>query len=112
MLDNAAGIKKTTAPVSAIVATKDRPAMVQRTLEQIALQSCIPVEVIFIDASGTTATRDVCESFVTADFKIVYKKAIQPGAALQRMQGVDVALQPIIWFLDDDVIMEAECTLR
>jgi glycosyltransferase involved in cell wall biosynthesis len=34
------------------------------------------------------------------------------GAAAQRNQGVAVASRPIIWFFDDDIVMEPSCLQR
>ena len=104
---------KLSIPVSAVMATKDRSNMVRRTVRNMAEQSCLPVELIIIDASPDDFTKSVVEEDLgDFSFKIVYVKAITPGAATQRMQGVNIATQSIVWFLDDDILMEAECTRR
>lgn len=100
-------------PVSAVMATKDRADMVRRTVRNMAEQSYLPVELIIIDASSDDFTKKVVEEDLhDFSFKIIYGKAITPGAATQRMQGVDMATQSTIWFLDDDILMETECTRR
>lgn len=100
-------------PVSAIIATKDRPEMLKRTVRGITVQSCIPTELIIVDGSDDDLTKNVCEEGLNRfDFKTVYMKATTRGAAPQRRQGMSVATQSTIWFLDDDIIMEAECAQR
>lgn len=104
---------KLTIPVSAVMATKDRAHMVRRTVRNIAEQSYLPAELIIIDASSDDSTKRVVEEDLRdVSFKMVYIKAAMPGAATQRMQGVEIASQHTIWFLDDDILLEAECTRR
>lgn len=100
-------------PVSAVMATMNRAHMVRRTVENMAEQSSLPMELIIIDASSDDSTKRVVEEDLRDfSFKIIYVRAVIPGAATQRMQGVDIASQSTIWFLDDDILMEAECTKR
>lgn len=97
--------------VSAIIATKDRPDFLQRTIKGLLQQSCVPMELIIIDASQKSS-RDIFEKIKSVHFKITYIHSERIGAASQRIQGLEFASQPIIWFLDDDIILEEVCTQR
>ena len=93
---------------SAIIPTANRAPVLERTLESVCSQSCVPDEIIVIDASHDDSTREVCEKFP----QVSYLRADRRGAAQQRAQGVDHAALPKILFLDDDIILEPECLAR
>lgn len=100
-------------PVSGIIPTNSRSEILKRTLLSVGLQSCLPTELIIVDASTNNHTKDLCEEIGNRfPFKIVYIKAKTSGAAPQRMEGIDLASQPIVWFLDDDIVLESDCTQR
>jgi glycosyltransferase involved in cell wall biosynthesis len=100
-------------PVSGIIPTNSRSEILKRTLLSVGLQSCLPTELIIVDASTNNHTKDLCEEIENRfPFKIVYIKAKTSGAAPQRMEGIDLASQPIVWFLDDDIVLESDCTQR
>lgn len=101
------------APISAIIATRHRPEMVKRTIASIREQSLVPMELIVVDASENELTKEVVDDpFNVNKFKVIYIRTSTPGAASQRMEGLDFATQPTIWFLDDDIILEKECVQR
>src|SRR2546425_85067 len=104
-----------TIPISAIVPTRDRPAALARTLESLAAQCVLPLELIVVDGSTDTDTREAVERFAAqwpADCSVRWQAASQLGAAIQRDQGVAAAAQPFIWFFDDDITFEPECVGR
>ncbi len=75
----------------------------------------MPVELIVVDASDDLDSKQVVESFtenVRGTSNVRWIKAAVSGAAAQRNQGVAEASQPVIWFLDDDILLEPECTER
>jgi glycosyltransferase involved in cell wall biosynthesis len=100
-------------PVSGIIPTNSRSEILKRTLLSVGLQSCLPTELIIVDASTNNHTKDLCKEIENCfPFKIIYIKAKTLGAAPQRMEGIDLASQPIVWFLDDDIVLESDCTQR
>jgi len=102
-----------TLPVSAIIATLDRPAVLRRTLQSLATSDSVPAELIVIDASSDTQTEEMLKNWVAESrIEFVYQKAITVGAAAQRNQGVPLARNPLIWFLDDDILLEPDCLAR
>lgn len=98
--------------ISAIIATGNRPEVLSRTIHSMAEQSHLPKELIVVDASGNNLTKELCLSLGGLSFQLIYVRANEKGAAHQRIQGVSLASQPVIWFLDDDIILEDSCTER
>ena len=100
-------------PISAIVATCDRPIPLKTMLDSLANQSVQPQELIAIDASNNELTMQVCQSpSDRLETKIIYHHATEIGAATQRNQGMQYATQDTIWLLDDDITFEPNCLER
>lgn len=99
--------------VSVIMATRSRPLFVERTLKSIFDQSHIPAQVIVVDGSSDRQTEDVVirlNKFLPV--WVEWEKAEHLGAAVQRVQGLKLAKHAIIWFVDDDIVLDPECTIR
>lgn len=98
-------------PLAAVIATRDRPATLQRTLTTLGAQTRTPEILVVVDASPSDETRRVFESHrdLFADARYIAGK--KPGAAAQRNLGVtsvrDVARS--VLFLDDDVRLAPDC---
>jgi glycosyltransferase involved in cell wall biosynthesis len=100
-------------PISAVVPTMNRAAVLRRALESLNTQSALPAEIIVVDASSGEETRNLCKTVnEAAGHNIHWIRASAPGGATQRNQGVAVASQPVIWFFDDDIIFESDCVSR
>ncbi len=85
-------------PVSIIIPTFNEEKYLPKLLNSINNQTIQPEEIIISDAFSIDKTREIAKSF--------HCKVIQgglPGAA--RNNGVKVATQPIILFLDADIIL-------
>jgi glycosyltransferase involved in cell wall biosynthesis len=103
-------------PASGIVPTIDRPEVLGRTLDSLRSQDWQPQELIVVDASGDNRTCDLVATLV-ADFtargcRLQWQRAAVRGAAAQRNEGVAAASQPVIWFFDDDILLEPHCVGR
>lgn len=97
-------------PISALVPTLNRRLPLGRMLDSLARQSAQPAEMIVIDASPSDETKQLCELEIPGLLtKIIYQKATETGAAIQRNQAVAAATQDVVWFLDDDVMFEDDC---
>jgi GT2 family glycosyltransferase len=95
---------------TAIIPTADRAQSLQATLESIALQDIQPAQIIVVDASGNNATKKICGSKIPGlNSLIIYKRANQKGAASQRNQAMDENVNSVIFFFDDDILMEPGC---
>ena len=80
----AAGLAgKTVAPVSAVVPTRNRAVVLERTLASLAQQSVLPAELIVVDASSDEESRAVVEAFdaAAAGCKTIWQVARVAGAA-------------------------------
>jgi GT2 family glycosyltransferase len=85
----------------------------RRTLQSLVRQSILPAQVIVIDGSFDSPGRSVCESGASSlGLNLYWCRALEKGAAAQRNQGVALATQPFVWFFDDDIIFESNCTER
>jgi glycosyltransferase involved in cell wall biosynthesis len=103
-------------PVTAVIATKDRAAVLERTFESLRAQSVTVAEIIVIDGSEDGKTQQVCVQqaalFIPDGCSLLYARASRLGAAVQRNQGCFLAGHPVLWFFDDDILFEAECVAR
>ncbi len=101
--------------LSVVIPTRNRPAILMRTLESIRAQGVLPAELIVVDGSEEDATMKGVNQFAEAvggQLRVLYLKAELLGAATQRNQGVAAATQPVIGFMDDDILLEPECLAR
>lgn len=102
-------------PVSAIVATRDRPSSFSQTLDSLLLQEVLPRELIVIDASTGLETRELVDHWgtrVKPDCSVFWENARETGAAVQRNQAIATVTQPFVWFFDDDILFGSECVIR
>ena len=105
--------ERTAAPISAVIATKDRASRLWRTIEGLAAQSVVPDEVIIIDGSKDGTNQVPAWEAVRSRFRrVICEQATQTGAAAQRNQGVRAASLGFVLFCDDDVDYEPECVAR
>jgi glycosyltransferase involved in cell wall biosynthesis len=98
-------------PVAVVIPTRDRAAALRRTLESLAYQSAQPAELSIVDASADGSTRALCVEEVIPSLQsaVSWCSADSVGAASQRNQGIRSCSQPVIGFMDDDIIFEPEC---
>jgi glycosyltransferase involved in cell wall biosynthesis len=105
-----------TLPVSAVIATKDRAAILGRTLDSLRAQSVVIAEIVVVDGSKDDQTQQECllqaALFGTVGGTLIYERASKLGAAAQRNQGCLSATHPVLWFLDDDILLEPDCVKR
>lgn len=100
-------------PISAIVPTRNRCQVFARTLASLAQQSVQPLEMIVVDGSDSTDTKDLCDRAIPGLItQIHYYSATTIGAAVQRNQAISHATQDTIWLMDDDILLEPECLKR
>lgn len=99
-------------PVSAVVATRDRPEVFHRTLASLEEQGVLPRELIVVDASADSRTKELLSALdgrSGAECSISWHAAEIAGAAAQRGQGSAFATQPVLWFFDDDILFGPDC---
>src|SRR5947209_15040153 len=100
-------------PISAIIPTGNRSRPLQKALESLAQQSAQPFEIIVVDGSKSNCTKEVCAKEIPGlRARIGWIAAKVEGAAAQRNQGVALATQPFILFVDDDIVLKPDCISR
>lgn len=121
-----AGSDRVVLPVSAVIPTADRPDDVIRCLVSLAAQSVKIKEIVIVDASEGRETSRTCEdiqrgardssghglSSGDGNTSLIYLRSTARGAASQRNEGVAVASQEYVLFVDDDVEMEPGCLAK
>jgi GT2 family glycosyltransferase len=89
---------------SIVIATDQRPAELRGTLASIANQSRRPARVVVVDASPDTRSRDICAEF-EGMLPLQWLAAEGRSSARQRNQGAALVDEPLITFVDDDVLL-------
>jgi glycosyltransferase involved in cell wall biosynthesis len=83
-------------PVSAVIPTRHRAVILERTLRSLAAQPAHPAEIIVIDASDDESSRDACARVAeSTGLDVEWRAAHTRGAASQRNEGV--ALATLVW---------------
>jgi GT2 family glycosyltransferase len=94
--------------ISVVICTKDRVEEPVTCIESVLRQTRLPDEVVVIDASATDSLREVLrESFPAPAAKLVYEQS-SPGLTHQRNVSVRIARGDVVFFLDDDVVLERD----
>ena len=101
-------------PVTVVIPTRNRATVLRRTLESLSAQSVHPAQVLVVDASDDSSTRSLClETSISGLASAVsWQVAEGVGAASQRNQGVRACSQPLVGFMDDDILFEPMCFAR
>lgn len=97
--------------ISAIVPTIGRASSLWALLESLAIQRCKVDEVIVADGSNDVETATVTIHPKWQEAGLVVKRIhIQPpNAVRQREAAIEIATGEFLLFLDDDVVLEADC---
>jgi len=99
-------------PISAVIPTAQRPAVLKRTLQSLYEGSAQPAEIILVDRSDSeefSLTARHIENWQGENVQITHLAASTSGAAAQRNEGIAHTTQEHLLFMDDDVILEPDC---
>jgi GT2 family glycosyltransferase len=96
------------APVSAAIATLDRPDALGRCLAACLAGTTLPSEIIVVDQSSNDRTRDTIERHEPGPVPIVYIRQPRLGLSASRNAAIARAAFPIIAFTDDDCVPDAD----
>jgi glycosyltransferase involved in cell wall biosynthesis len=97
-----------TADVDVVVATKDRPDMLQKCLSSILEGLVRPRRLIVVDnASSTSETAQVVEQMAQQEPGLVYVWEGRPGLGRAHNAGLPHVRSSIVAFTDDDVIVDS-----
>ncbi len=102
-------------PISIVIITKDRPVLLQRCLVSIQQQSFLPLELIIIEDTSDSDSDDLQHiSSWCRDKRIVLKhrSVSYKNYAKSRNSGLGLAKGDLIFFVDDDVILDTGALSR
>jgi GT2 family glycosyltransferase len=93
---------------SLIICTYMRPGPLKRLLESVMLQSVMPDEILIVDGSTNSATKEILEENSFANLKYLQVSDEDRGLTRQRNFGVQQLSvnTEIVCFLDDDTVLE------
>jgi glycosyltransferase involved in cell wall biosynthesis len=93
--------------ISVVIATRNRVAPLRIALRTMQKQSSFPSEVLIVDSSDESDTRELVQSLTAlCAFPLRYIATDVRSAARQRNLGADLASGDLLVFLDDDVRLE------
>lgn len=90
-----------------VIATRNRPAPLKACLASLATQSLTPHAVVIVDSSDATETQDLVAALAAEyPLHLVYIHTDAASAAGQRNLGAEQVDEDLVFFLDDDVVLE------
>jgi len=92
--------------ISVIICTKNRHADLANALTSLAQQTHQPDEVIIVDASQQAAPPTIHQ--LLQEFAAHKYLRTAPGLPTQRNRGIDQSHGDLVFFFDDDVLLEAD----
>ncbi len=95
--------------VTAIIPCAGRIARLKKTLNSIDSQSVVPAQLIIVDGSPDFAIKHSLTDVNLQNLNVTVVEAAARGAGVQREQGLSMAEQPFILFMDDDIDLEDGC---
>jgi GT2 family glycosyltransferase len=94
------------AGISVIIATYRRPDLIGGCLDALDRQSAPPLEVIVVDQSPDSRTRDIVQGRPAGPATVRYLHSDRAGLSLARNIGVRASHGSIVAFTDDDALPE------
>ena len=90
-------------PVSVVIPTRDRPAMLHALVASICAGTCVPEEIVVADqgAGLSLPERD-------GDVRIVHLRVPGAGLSRNRNAGIAVATHDVLAFTDDDSVVDPD----
>ena len=94
--------------ISVIIPTKNRTKDLVNLLDSLRNQTRLPDELIIVDASDNDDTKNMLEEQGNQlPFDVVYRSTA-PGLTRQRNIGISLSRGSLLFFFDDDVVLETE----
>jgi GT2 family glycosyltransferase len=94
---------------SFVIATRDRPESLLRTVQNLLEQTVLPAELCIVDSSDAAPARDEIERLCAgAGVALEYVHPAPAGLTVQRNIGVDKTSGDPIFLIDDDIVMESD----
>ena len=91
---------------SVLLCTKNRTREIERFLDSLAAQTNPVDEVLVIDGGSSSIVAQITETF-RPHFKSIRYSVVQGDLTVARNLGVSLAKADILFFLDDDLVLES-----
>ena len=96
--------------VSIILPTYNRAFCIARTIEAILSQTFTDWELIVCDDSSSDETKNIVDSYLWRDIRVRYhRNSRRLGLPNNRNQGINLSIGKLIYFIEDDVVLEPDC---
>jgi GT2 family glycosyltransferase len=90
-----------------VIATRNRPDSLLRTVRNLLEQTVLPAELCIVDSSEVTLAREEIEKrCADAGVALEYVHPAPPGLTVQRNAGIDRTTGDPVFLIDDDIAME------
>jgi LmbE family N-acetylglucosaminyl deacetylase/glycosyltransferase involved in cell wall biosynthesis len=89
------------APVSVVIRTRNRPALLREALESLAAQTSRPRQVVVVNDGGASP-REVTDAFRESFDVVLEEPRSRGGRSAAANRGVALAREELVAFLDDD----------
>jgi GT2 family glycosyltransferase len=89
--------------ISVVVPTKNRPDEVARLIASVRAQPTLPLEIIVVDQSTPAYDLEAFPELIHLHDPLI------GGASAARNRGAELARGEVLFFLDDDVVLESDC---
>ncbi|MEA2447317.1 MAG: hypothetical protein QOK47_954 [Actinomycetota bacterium] len=95
---------------SFVIATRNRPQDLLKTIESLVAQTVLPAELCIVDSSDETPTRPEIEALCDkAGIALDYHHPAPRGLTIQRNVGIDRTKGDPVFLIDDDVWLAEDC---
>lgn len=95
---------------SFIIATRNRPNELLRTIESLVSQTVLPGELCIVDSSDEAPARsEIGARCARAGLRLDYHHPARKGLTVQRNLGIDRTQGDPVFFIDDDVVLDPSC---
>jgi GT2 family glycosyltransferase len=96
-----------------VIATRNRPDELERTVESLVRQTVLPAELCIVDASEETPARAAIERLCDeVELPLDYAHPAARGLTRQRNVGIDRTSGDPVFLVDDDVYLAPDCHER
>lgn len=91
-----------------IICTLNRPGELERCLDSVTEQTCLPGVVRVVDASENSDTQSVVDRYAAGELsgRLIYQAA-NPGLTAQRNAAIRAGRSDVVHFVDDDTVLDS-----
>ncbi|HWL66124.1 MAG TPA: glycosyltransferase family 2 protein [Actinomycetota bacterium] len=98
------------APSAFVIATRNRPGDLLKTVQSLVEQTVLPGELCIVDSSDDTPTRAEIEALCDkVGIPLDFHHPAPRGLTVQRNVGIDRTKGDPVFFIDDDVWLAPDC---